>query len=97
MSKWRPGEWGNPYNILIINPIPENADSTAFTAFEAGADALLEALKGTGIKLVPKMMQYHLRGWIYPQMADGKISEFFVTPDGYPDLKGTLIFIPDDP
>ena len=42
---WRPDGWINPNNVSVINPVPEGSDPTAFTAYEAGADAMLEGLK----------------------------------------------------
>ena len=41
---YRPLGWRNPNKILIINPVPKGSDPTAFTAYEEGADAMLEAL-----------------------------------------------------
>lgn len=41
---WRPRGLRNPYNIQIIEPVPKGADPTAFTAWEACAEAIIKDL-----------------------------------------------------
>jgi len=50
MGSFRPKGFVNPYKISVVNPIPAGSEPTAFSAFEAGADAMLEALRGMGTR-----------------------------------------------
>ncbi len=47
-QEWRPKGWRNPYRIEIVNS-SLGGDSTAFSAYEAGADAILEELRKLGV------------------------------------------------
>lgn len=60
--KWRPEGLVNPYPIEIIGPIPEKASPTAFTAWEACADAFVEALRKSG---------YHIEKGVYLAQQGG--------------------------
>ena len=46
-AAWRPENWKNP-NSPIIVVSSDGGDPSAFSAYEAGADAMLNALKETG-------------------------------------------------
>lgn len=48
-TKWRPKGWNNPNRIVFVQG-SENGDPTAFSAYEAGADAILEALGKSSLK-----------------------------------------------
>jgi len=41
---WRPENWKNPYQRTCEKPIPDIINDDVDEAFEAGADAILEAL-----------------------------------------------------
>lgn len=55
---WRPNNWKNPYSESLarieqqpmVAPHLHNEFSTARTAYEAGADTILEALREMGYK-----------------------------------------------
>jgi len=51
MAEWRPEGWENPHSNL--GP----GFDLAYTAFEAGAEAMLEALKKKGALMTPEQMK----------------------------------------
>jgi hypothetical protein len=81
---WRPEGWKNPY--ININPGSWDYFSNEHNpAFEAGADAMLEA-----IKKQPNSVKVDLEFQSVGEVA----TEYFkiIHPNG----KGTLVFIPDE-
>ena len=40
---WRPKDWGNPNRIEIVNS-SEGGEPTAYSAYEVGADAMLQGV-----------------------------------------------------
>jgi len=84
---WRPEGWKNRFSIASG---ADPADGERFIDYEAGADAMLGALKKRGIDL--RVYADHLRFGIDrgAKVLEGK--EDTVT---YQGVKGTLVFIPD--
>ena len=101
MSKWRPDGWKNPNGIELVrghfsdgreyvhDPEPEH------DAYEAGADAMLEALKKTGLYGDEEpYWDFGPNFWGNPD--DGR-SVNIGNLDNYLDIeKGWLVFIPDE-
>lgn len=85
---WRPEGWENPYisnwkDIPIVDEETTRTDRDLY--FEAGADAMLEALKKEATALiVPGDRKVHLKE------EDGCSFAVIIK------RKGTLVFIPDD-
>ncbi len=83
MSEWRPEEgWENPYNDGSCD-CRQGAEGTAY---EAGADAMLAALKGKTHEETRLTGNPHIDGeWVYVEMRAA-------------DIKGwSVVFIPDAP
>ena len=82
---YRPDGWVNPNKILIINPVPEGSDPTAYTAFEEGADAMYQPAYDKGKADGKKELLESLR-------AEGRDVH-----ETYPHSteNGTIVFIPD--
>lgn len=67
MAKWRPEEWSNPYPKTIVDECSGiEVNSGKYPIFEAGADAMLKALRkrgkhitGHGVKTVGDPSGYH--------------------------------------
>ena len=76
---WRPKDWKNPF------PMVENDEGVLeYATYEAGADAMLEALRGSGVYMVVNENRILLvtpETMVYPIKC---ITE------------GTLVFIPDE-
>jgi hypothetical protein len=85
MAKWRPEGWdkNRGKTILLTSPLNE--------VFEAGSDAMLEALKKQGID--HKVYADHLR---FGFDRGAKVLEGKEETVRYQGIKGTLVFIPDD-
>jgi len=63
---WRPKEWGNPneeYHNVCDVPTVQDAE---YEAYEAGADAMLEALKKDKHIMTPAQMELLLPDRKYP-------------------------------
>ncbi len=78
--KWRPAGWTNPNRLQIIGT-SQGGDPTPFSAFEEGADAMLEALKKHGSRV--------------DVIAEGRVTTTKFHPFSYTP-PGTLVFIPDN-
>jgi len=79
---WRPEGWENPFTEDKHNDFESVDDS-----YEAGADAMLEALKGDGLNVD---ISAGVRVYI-----GGKPNLLYRTK-GTPTGKGKLVFIPDE-
>jgi hypothetical protein len=55
MNEWRPEGWNNPHSVAL-----------QFDAFEAGADAILKALKEKGAWMTPEQMKLLAPDCKYP-------------------------------
>ena len=83
-KEWRPGNWRNEFPIDEISNDSSPAgiqQHTAHRAFESGADAMLEALKATGIHTT----QGYMGAYRFALGLTGKSTD-----------KGQLFFIPDE-
>ena len=90
MSKWRPDGWQNPFAEtddfgMYKIPLGEDNITNKRTCFEAGADAMLEALKETGLATP-------IGHWV-EAVARGESSNTLAIPY---DEKGWLVFIPEE-
>lgn len=92
MTKWRPKEWAkmNPFS-RENDPLHMNSQEPNYTDFEAGADAMIGALKKQGID--HKVYADHLR---FGFDRGAKVLEGKEEAITYQGVKGTLVFIPDD-
>jgi len=93
MSNWRPDGWENNKKIVLYGGGRQTGRaeySISKASFEAGADAMLEALKKQGID--HRVYADHLRFGVDrgTKVIEGR--EDTVT---YQGVKGTLVFIPD--
>ena len=71
MSSWRPEGWENPF---------KNKDFNGYNFYEAGADAILEALIKAGLRMPCKPVE---------------VENFYVVPSDK-ICWGTWVWIPDD-
>lgn len=76
MDEWRPEDWKNPYDNLDFG-------DWAKSLWEAGADAMLAALRSVGS---------HLSESEIDSGIEVETRQF-----EYPSLPGTWVFIPDAP
>ncbi len=98
---WRPKGWKTHIERLaeangiatrvqcIIMPL----DDYSAEAYEAGADAMLEALKKDAWRCIPKDQSYEYTKWNYAKSAMGADKNTHIAI--YPDPKGWLVFIPE--
>jgi len=84
---WRPEKWKNPNEEYyhLITDLPMTVQDAEYEAYEAGADAMLKALKCNGKEAVS--LKNGVATFGQPSIKIGDID--------YP-LKGTFVFIPDD-
>lgn len=83
MDKWRPEGWNNSSNVIICGPLV-----VKYIAFEAGADAMLEALRKQGVISFGRAITPT------PSQIDG--ARLGITTSDINAVKGVLVFIPDD-
>ena len=105
MKNWkngRPDGWDNrnPCVTCDVRDVPNRVcDMTCvklakYEGVEAGADALLEALKKDAWKCIPEDQSYILTKWKRAETAsraDRNLQYGF-----YPEPRGYLVFIPDE-
>jgi hypothetical protein len=83
---WRPAGWSNPYPKTIIDECSGiEVDSDKYPIFEAGGDAMLEALRKRGRGL-------HLPGNVPTDNAEGLVR----IPLALKNVPQTIVIIPDD-
>lgn len=85
-DKWRPEGWGNPYPMVGVS-VPENIPwSLLHNIYEAGANAMLEALRGIGDYWLGDACDEECH--LFPSLVHrDKLTE---------RVKGHLVFIPDE-
>jgi hypothetical protein len=85
VKKWRPEKWEGENIKAKQNP---SLFVTCDSSFEAGADAMLEALRKGALTLDQRknLVQISPDTW-----------RFRLSPDSYSEIKGVLVFIPGDP
>ena len=81
---YRPKEWKNPFANYGLDMSPP--DKGDYDAFEAGADAMLKALRGTGIEIISNNSLRDLY----------MITGVSVKGEGKESIKGRIVFIPDE-
>ena len=92
MANWRPEDWQNPHLYYGSPHTMIDVESNKNRlAFEAGADAMLEALKKQGIN--HRVYADHLR---FGFGRGAKVLEGKEETVTYQGVKGTLVFIPDN-
>ena len=89
MSKWRPDKWRNPHGgISYTGDKPRSTDYDRdigkFDAFEAGADAMLEALRKQGIHVTESPWSFYRRNEANEYQFIGE------------DRPGVIVIIPDE-
>lgn len=93
---WRPDNWKNLHTKMVGKNFVDLADAyfrqisdSQYAAYEAGADAILEALKQKGLH-----GEFTSVDWT--GLVDGPCGRGFELPTRSRPKKGTLIIIPDE-
>ena len=87
-KKWRPDGWENPYYQEDGGHLKSGEDKYCYNAYEAGADAMLEVLRGNGLHDAFYKNKNH-------EVSNKSGRPLYIPVRNVP-LIGTVIFIPDE-